>query len=71
MVYIYKNIIWLYRNYLVFIAGLSNFLLETSGLVNNLYISIINYKAKYKYSSIGNFIQSETNYDDNKMFFTD
>ena len=45
--------------------------METSGLINNLYTSIINYKAEHKYRSTENYIQSEPNWGDDKMFFTD
>lgn len=56
-----ENIIQAHRDHLALTAGLINLFLETSDLVNNLYTSIINYKAIYESSSINSYIQSETN----------
>ena len=40
-------------------------------MVNSLYSSIINYKAVHKSSSIENYVQSETDWEDDEIFFTD
>lgn len=45
-------------------------LYETSDIVNFLYNAIINYKTVYKSTSKENYIQSDNNRKNNKLFFT-
>lgn len=70
IIYLCKNIIQIYRNHPAFTADFNNSSLETSDFVNNLDISIINYKIEYKYSSLQNCLQFNNNEEDNKIFFT-
>lgn len=39
-------------------------------MVNSLYSSIINYKVVYKSAFSGNFVESESNWENDEMFFT-
>lgn len=56
IVYLCKNVIQTYKDYLILSAGFNNLFLKILGFINNLYISIINYKAIYKPCSIHNYI---------------
>ena len=40
-------------------------------MVNLLFSSIIIYEALHKPTSMGNYVQSDNNWEDNEMFFTD
>lgn len=50
MIYLYRIIIKIYRDYFAFyVINFNNFLLKSSNLINNLYISIVNYETIYIY----------------------
>lgn len=65
-----KNIIRTYRDHFFLATRLNHFLFGTLGFVTHLYTSIFNYEAEYKHSSMANYIQSATNIENDKMFFT-
>ena len=44
--------------------------LKTSDIVNLLYSSIINYETVHKPNPTGNYMQSDNNEKDDKIFFT-
>ena len=52
IVHLCENIIQAYKSYFALTAGFTKPFLETSGLVNNIYTSIIKYKAVHKPSFI-------------------
>lgn len=64
-----ENIIRACQGYSALTAGLTNASPKTSDMVNSFCSSIINYEALYKPSFIENYVQSETNGEDNEMFF--
>ena len=58
-IHLCKNIIRACRGHPALTVGLTNPFLDTLGLVNSLYSSIINYKAMHKSSSTETYIQFE------------
>ena len=52
-------------------AGLTNSSLKTSDMVNTLRSSIINYEAVHKPTSKENYVQSDNNWEEDEIFFTD
>ena len=66
-VYLQENIIQACRGHPAFAAGLTNPLGDTSGLVNNLYTSIVNYEA------IDEPVQQSYLHEnkDDELYFTD
>ena len=70
-IHLRDNIIRACRGHPALAAGLTNPPSETSDMVNSLCSSIINYEAVHKPSSIENYIQSETDWGDDEIFFTD
>ena len=69
-IHLQENIIQACRGHPTLPAGLTNPPPETSDMVNSLCSLIINYKAVHKPSSIENYVQSETDWENNEMFFT-
>ena len=70
-IYLRENIIQACQGHLALAAGLTNLSPETSDMVNSLCSSIINYEAVHKPSSSENYVQAETDWEDDEMFFTD
>ncbi len=70
-VHLRENIIRACRGHPALTAGLTNPPSDTSGLVNSLYTSIINYEAVHKPSSMENYLQSESDWEEDEIFFTD
>ena len=69
-IHLRENIIQACQGHLALAAGLTNPPSETSDMVNSLCSSITNYEAVHKPSSTENYVQSKTNFDEDKMFFT-
>ena len=71
-VHLRENIIRACRGHPALAAGLTNPVSDTSGLVNNLYASIINYEAVHKPTSTSGYVQSYNEGDDEaEAYFTD
>ena len=70
-IYLRENIIRVCQGHLTLAAGLTNPPPKISDIINSLYNSIINYEAVHKPSSTENYVQFETNWDENEMLFTD
>ena len=70
-VHLRENIIRACRGHPALANGLTNPPMDASGLVNNLYTSIVNYEAVHKPTSTQQtYIQSDVE-DDSELFFTD
>lgn len=70
-VHLRENIICACRDYPALTIGLTNPPPDTSGLVNNLYTSIVNYEAVHKPVNMQqNYMQSDDN-DKDEYYFTD
>ena len=71
-VHLQKNIIRAYKGYLALVNGFTNLFLDILNLINNLYISIVNYEAVHKLSVQQSYIQyNDHDNDDYKSWFTD
>ncbi len=66
-----ENIIWAYLGHPALAAGLTNSPLETSDMVNSLFSSFIKYKEVHKPTSTENYVQSENDWEEDEIFFTD
>ena len=66
-----ENIIRACRGHPALAAGLTNPPLKTSDMVNSLCSSIINYEAVHKPTSTENYLQSENDWEEDEIFFTD
>ena len=60
-----------YRRYLAYVAGPTNPPFKISNMIKSLLSSIINYEVFHKPSSIENYVQSETDWVEDKIFFID
>ncbi len=69
--YLRENIIGAFRRHPALAAGLTNPPLKTSNMVNSLFNSIINYEAVHKPTSTENYVQSENDWEEDEIFFTD
>lgn len=69
-IYLRKNIIRACHGYQVLTTSLTNSELKTLDMVNSFCSSIINYKGVYKSSTTENYLQTETNQENNEIFFT-
>lgn len=71
-VYLYKNIIQVYKGYLALAVSLINPSWDISGLVNSLYTFIIYYKAVYNPVTTQQNYKQVYRYDNNnEVYFTD
>lgn len=70
-IHLKENIIWSYWGHPAIATGLINSSPKISDMINFLYSSIINYKAVDKPSSTKNYVPSETDGEDEKIWFID
>lgn len=69
-IHLWENIIQACWRQAVLVAGLTNPLLDISSMINLLCSSIINYKTVHEPSFTQNYVQSDDDEKDDKMFFT-